>query len=136
MGALVVDRLTRTIAGLAVPYGPVGHTRGRRWRFEPGALEYADPVWLLVDHDHGQRLGRATGWHESAAGLWAVLRVRTGRRGDRALALAATGELRGLSAGIERAELGRDQGVTVVRRALLREVSLTAAPAFEGGEEG
>jgi HK97 family phage prohead protease len=140
MPAPAVDWPSRTITGLAVPYGTVGRSQRRRWRFELGALAYSDPVWLLLDHDHAQRLGRAVSFAENAAGLWAVLKVRMGKRGDRVLALADDGALSGLSPGIEHAELARDGGVVVVHRALLNEVSLTHRPAFEtarvGGERG
>jgi len=134
MAALIVDRRARTIAGVAVPYGPVAVYRGRRWRYAPGCL-VGDwrAVPLLLDHVQALRVGRAAVLDDTPAGLWSVFRVDRGRRGDRALALAADGVF-GLSAGVDVVSAGPDPVVRAVRlvgRALLLEISLTRDPAFE-----
>jgi uncharacterized protein len=134
MGGLVVDRDARTIAGMAVPYGPVGRAGSRRWTFEPGALTPATVIWLLVDHDNSQRRGRVVELAETDHGLWTRSVVNRGTAGDRVLALAATGLYKGLSVGVDNPNTRREHGRTIVHRAVLVEVSLTDNPAFKGGE--
>lgn len=131
MAALIVDHQARTITGLVVPYGRVGVTRGRRWRYVPCCLRWQGRVPLLVDHDQSQRVGRAVDLRETRAGLRGVFAVDRGRAGDRALALAAVA---GLSAGVDLTHTVPDathRGVVLVVTAELDEVSLTRAPTFE-----
>lgn len=113
---------------LLVPYGPVARRGFGRYRFLPGSLRWAGPLPLLVDHDRSQRVGTVAALTDTPAALLAWLRVRPGVRGDRALALG------GLSVRVDFDEVTRDphrRGVTLVHRARLREVSLTASPAFD-----
>ncbi len=84
---------------------------------------------LLRDHDNSQRLGRALHLADVDAGLHAVLQVRAGRTGDRALALVDAGDL-GLSVQTDDAEFHADRDVRLVVAGLLREISLTKDPAF------
>lgn len=134
-----VDVERRTIRGRAVPYGEVAQKFMRRFRFEPGALRWSDigRVKLLRDHDYSQAIGRAVELTDAPDGFDVVFRVARGPEGDRALALAEDGVLDGLSVGVD-FDLSTDtvpdpsnKGVTLVRRADLREVSLTAMPAFD-----
>ncbi|MDG4821275.1 phage portal protein [Asanoa sp. WMMD1127] len=134
-----VDTEARTITALLVPYGEVARNRGRLWRFERGSLRFVDVgrVKLLRDHDKTQALGRAVRIEETPAGPVGTFRVASGAEGDRALALAQEGVLDGVSVGIDMPLAGDyaadplNKGVTLVRRADLREVSLTALPAYD-----
>jgi HK97 family phage prohead protease len=133
-----VDREARIIEGLAMPYGKVGMKGGTRYRFAKGALRWTDPgrVKLLRDHDPRQPLGRAVSLTESHQGLKVRFKVARGPAGDEALALAEDGVLDGLSAGVDfmagdAATDPRDRSTLLVNRADLREVSLTAMPAFD-----
>ncbi len=131
MAALTVDRVARTIAGVAVPYGPVGFARGRLWRYAYGTLRPAARVWLLHDHVQSRRAGRLVDMHDSPGGLWVVLRADRSRDGDLALAYAAGG-VHGLSIGVDVAACtwaGRPR-VCMPTEALLTEVSLTERPVF------
>jgi hypothetical protein len=133
MGGLVVDLDARTIRGLGVPYDQVARSGSRLFRFLPGWARHGARVPLLRDHDFSQRLGWATEFTETPAGLVVLLRVFTGPAGDRALAEAAR---LGLSPRIPvlTADLRRDPGnpgVRLVVSADLLELSLTARPAFE-----
>jgi HK97 family phage prohead protease len=130
-----VDRERRIIEGLALPYGKVAH----KYRFEQGALQWTDTarVKLLRDHDFRQALGRAEALTDAADGFRVRFKVARGAEGDRALELAEDGVLDGLSVGVDfdlttdtRPD-PNDRRVTLVRRADLREVSLTAMPAFD-----
>lgn len=134
MGGLVVDLAARTITGVAVPYGTVARSGGRRFRFTPGWARH-DQVLLLRDHNHSLRLGRATALVDARHGLVAAFLVRRTPRGDRALHAARHGEL-GLSVGPEwqPGDLQPDPehaGVLLVVGGDLPEISLTARPAFD-----
>ncbi|MGL5911664.1 MAG: phage portal protein [Phycicoccus sp.] len=131
------DEARRTITGVAMPYGRTARNGGHVFRFAPGALRFGEVgrVKLLRDHDRRQAIGRATRITEAADGLHVTFSVARGAEGDAALQLAADGVLDGLSVGVDfdsaaDATLG-DDGVLDVRRADLREVSLTAMPAYD-----
>lgn len=106
----------------------VGRLHTRRYRFASASLVWDDLVPLLVDHDHAQRVGRAVRLLPGAVGPRGVFRLASGLRPARALALG------GLSVGVDLLDTTADphqRGVTLIRRALLREVSLTATPTFD-----
>jgi HK97 family phage prohead protease len=129
-----VDAETRTITGLALPYGK----SAKGFRFEKGALQFGDPgrVKLLRDHDPKQAIGHAVELADSGSGFKAKFKVARGAEGDAALALAEDGVLDGLSVGVDFGDTDvmpdpRHKGGFLIRRADLREVSLTAMPAFD-----
>lgn len=133
-----VDEASRTITGLAVPYGPVAASGASKWRFQQGALSWSDTsrVKLLVDHDYSQAVGKATDLTDTPEGLRATFSVMRGEEGDKVLAKAADGVLDGLSVGVNFSEDGyaadpEDETVNLVSSASLREVSITAMPAFD-----
>lgn len=133
-----VDEARRTITGLAVPFGQTASSGGRRWRFAPGAIKWAavNRVKLLRDHNQSLALGKATKITETAAGIEVTFSVSAGRAGDEALALAADGVLDGLSIGVDFRDADflpdpENPGAFLVSSAALREVSLTAVPAFD-----
>jgi HK97 family phage prohead protease len=135
-----VNRTTRTIEGLALPYGVVGQKYGIKFRFLNGSLKWkagaVDRIKLLVNHDPGQAVGYATKLSHTAAGLVARFKVARGAEGDRALSLAEDKVLDGMSAGVdfdlvEDALLNESDGVWDVHRAYLRETSLTPMPVFD-----
>lgn len=131
-----VDREARTITGLALPYGKTATSRGRRWEFLPGSLEYAElsRVKLLRDHNNGQAVGVATEFLETDRGIEMKFRVAKGASGDEVLSLAEEGVLDGLSIGTSAMDFYTDPrkpGISIVRKAHLNEVSLTAMPAFD-----
>lgn len=133
-----VDEQARTITGLAVPYGQVARSGGRKWRFAKGSIRYGavNRVKLLRDHDNAQAVGVAVKFDDTDTGLVATFRIARGDAGDRVLALAADGVLDGLSIGVdfETSDVRPDPihtGASLVVQAALREVSLTAMPAFD-----
>lgn len=137
-----VDREGRVIEGLAVPWRAVAQQGGISYRFERGSLQWdaANPgrVKLLRDHDTRQPLGTAIQLKDTPGGLLSRFKVARGTAGDEALALAEDGVLDGLSVGVDfdvRSDTtpdARDRSVLRVRRADLREVSMTAMPSFDG----
>lgn len=130
----------RTISGLAVPWGAVARSGFANWRFEKGSLHWADEgrVKMLRDHDTTQPVGRAVRLQTTPAGLDVSFKIARGAEGDRVLELAEDGVLDGLSVGIDFAEGDdwqrdpTDESVRLVRKATLREVTITAMPAFDG----
>lgn len=137
---LAVDKETRTIRGLAVPFGVVGNNGYGSYRFGKGSLDWSK-VKFLLDHDWGQATGTVA-LTETDAGLEMVAKIAKGARGDQALALAEpdpdTGEAvyDGLSIGLAdnfRFEQD-DQGVWDAVSATVIEVSGTPRPAFKDAQ--
>lgn len=133
-----VDQERRTITGLAVPYGQTASSGGKRWRFAKGSIKYSavNRVKLLRDHNNSLAIGKATSITDTDAGLEVTFSVSAGPMGDQALALAADGVLDGLSIGVDFRDGDfipdpRNPGAFLVSSAALREVSLTAVPAFD-----
>jgi HK97 family phage prohead protease len=135
-----IDAATRTIRGTALPWSEIASKFGVRFRFERGALQWSDDIGrvkMLRDHDFQQPLGRATALTTGDAGLEVAFSIARGAEGDRAIELAQDGVLDGMSVGVEFDEATDtvpdpdNEGVILIRRATLREVSLTAMPAFD-----
>lgn len=101
--AVETDTEARTITGLAVPYGPVGHSSAGAVTFARGSLTIpaqTGRIKLLEQHDTNRPLGYATELEETDEGLRATFEVPDGPRGDEALAMAADGRRDGLSVGV------------------------------------
>lgn len=134
-----VDRKTRTITGLALPYGKIGTKYGLAFRFDRGALVWSDPtrVKLNKHHDVRETVGYAAEIKDTPAGLRMRFKVARGAAGDDALQLAEDKVLDGLSVGVnfdaaaDTAPDPQNQGVLLVRRADLRHVALTPEPVFD-----
>lgn len=133
-----VNTNSRTVVGLAVPYGQSARSGGKKWEFEKGSLKYTDlkRVKLLRDHDNSQAVGYAIDAEDTDKGLVVTFKVAPGPAGDKALADFLAGTHDGLSIGVNFEEsdfyVSADKpGVHIVRNAQLREVSQTAMPAFD-----
>lgn len=133
-----VNTNSRTVVGLAVPYGQTARSGGKKWMFERGSLKYTDlkRVKLLRDHDNAQAVGYAIDAEDTDKGLVVTFKVATGAAGDKALQDFLAGTHDGLSIGVnfEESDTYTDPqkpGVHIVRSAHLREVSQTAMPAFD-----
>jgi HK97 family phage prohead protease len=135
-----VDSSTRTIRGLAMPYGVVAEKGGMKFKFAAKSLQWGPDISrikLMRDHDPAKAVGRATKLTNTAGGLEVEFKVARGPAGDEALLLAEDGAIDGLSAGVDfdlTLDAGpdpRDKSVLLVRRADLREVSMTPLPAFD-----
>jgi HK97 family phage prohead protease len=98
-----VDTEARTISGLAVPYGPAGHTSMGAVTFAQGSIvmpAQLGRVKLLSEHDTNAPLGYATTAQDTPEGLRMTFAVAAGAAGDEALAMAADGRRDGLSVGV------------------------------------
>jgi HK97 family phage prohead protease len=138
--AFAVDTAKRTITGLAVPWGQIARSGYAKWKFAPESLAWSDTsrVKMLRDHDFTQPLGRALSLQSTDVGLMATFQIGRGDEGDKALQSAEDGVLDGLSIGVwfdgiadEWQPDPADESVRLVRRATLREISLTAMPSFD-----
>src|SRR5688572_27643370 len=112
------------------------------FRFKRGAIEFSDTarVKMLRDHDFTRPIGVATAINDRDGGLEAAFRIGAGADRDAVLQDAIDGIVDGLSVGVDfddRPEAGDvvpdpdNDGVLLIQRATLREVSLTAMPAFD-----
>lgn len=136
-----IDVGRRTITGLAVPYGAIAFSRGRRFRIAPGALIIPTEVHrvkALEDHNYSAAFGHLQSYRETALGLEVTIKVGRGEHGDRMLSLAQDKVKDGLSVGLDwdgipgaTAPDPENRGVILVRRAHLREVTQTAMPSFD-----
>lgn len=132
----------RSIAGLAVPYGPVGNSSLGSITFSQGSLTWAEAgrIKLLRQHDPDVVLGYATRLDDGPGGLDSAFHVPDSPEGDIALAEAADGRRDGLSVGVLLDEdvltemvdkwVAGDTTPTAARGRLL-EVSQVSLPAFD-----
>lgn len=132
-GVVTFDAATRTLTGLAVPYGP----EGNGWSFTAGSLSWSEVsrVKLAVGHDYSKIVGVASALVDTPAGLLATFTLPKTPAADAAIVDVQAGLLDGLSVGVEITAYtpgNYDNGTpNVVTAALLREVSLTGVPAFD-----
>jgi hypothetical protein len=131
-----VETDTRTVWGLAIPYGQVVTKWGLSFRFMPGSVEWSTPVSrakFLIDH--GEAVGYALNLTQKTEGVQGKWKLGRKQAASDYLQDAADGIYDGLSAGVE-FDLDADtildnEGVYNVYRATMRETSGTAMPAFD-----
>jgi HK97 family phage prohead protease len=131
-----VNRESRVISGLALPYGSIAKKYGLRFRFLPGSLEWSDVGRVKHYQDHAIPVGKALELTDGKDGLSVKLSVGQGAARDDLLQDAADGIYDGLSVGTDfdlskDALFNEDDQVWEVHRATLREVSTTSMPAFD-----
>lgn len=132
-----VDRESRTIKGLALPFGDIGNG----WTFTKGTLTWTGRVKVLDSHDYRRAFATAA-LVEKDDGIHFEAKVPRGAIGDQMLALAEpdpdTGEAvyDGLSIGLAPGvgyEID-DNGIYHGKSGHISEVSLTPFPAFENAK--
>jgi HK97 family phage prohead protease len=133
--AFEVDAESRTITGLAVPYGVTAKKNGYTYSFSKGTIQIpADisRVKMLMQHDRSQAVGKAIELTDTDAGLRAKFKIARGPEGDRALTLAEDGVYDGLSVGLgQDAKFDKRGAVHHLTSSTLEEISLTPSPAFD-----
>ncbi|WP_432793953.1 phage major capsid protein [Rhodococcus ruber] len=129
-----VDEDSRTITGIAVPYGQVTTRIGYPEEFAPGA--FPDGATATLHTNHGGQsgelpIGTVVG-RNTDAGYRVTATIARTARGDEALQLVREGVLKHFSVGFR--PLSHEmRGDTVVRtRAELAEVSIVERPAYTG----
>lgn len=119
----------RTLSGLALPFGQLGHTSIGPLTVPQGAIRIPDDlrrVKLFTEHGRTAPVGYATAQASAADGLRMTFRVGATPAGDAALVEASEGIRDALS--VELNNVVVDQGT--VKSADLVAVALTAVPAF------
>jgi HK97 family phage prohead protease len=126
------DAPTRTIEGLAVPWGVDAEVAsGQLVRFLAGSLPEDGPApKFLRDHDATKPLGVVVERVAMDEGMYFAARVSATSAGDEALTLAADGVLDAVSVGVEPIEFTYDGDVLVISEGRWRELSLVPFGAF------
>jgi HK97 family phage prohead protease len=131
------DQPSRTISGIAVPYGETAIVSdGTAVRFEQGALptEGKAPK-LFMYHQSDQPVGLVTAREDTDAGMLFTARISATAAGDEALTLALDGVLDSVSVGVNPTKFTYDdEGTMIVTAADWLELSLVPIPAFAGAE--
>lgn len=137
-----VDRPSREVSGLVIPWNTRARSGGYTWEFAPNSLHWSADTRVKMDRDHGYGtefgVAKAGSLRSSDAGLSGAFKVARSAAGDEALNLAEDGVYDGLSAFVTFDGEGDgyephpdDPGVRRVYSATLRKVALTAMPAFD-----
>lgn len=131
------DTPSRTITGVAVPYGETAVVSdGTAVRFMPGALPVEGKApKLFMYHDSTQPVGLVTERVDTAEGMMFTARISATAAGDEALTLALDGVLDSVSVGVNPTEFSYDnEGTMIVTAGEWLELSLVPIPAFAGAE--
>lgn len=129
-----VSQESRTIKGLAVPYGVVGNNGYGSYRFSKGSLDWTK-VKYLTHHMWDQAVGTVE-FEDTDEGLIMTAKIARGARGDEVLALTEAGVYDGLSIGLSYSARFEqdDDGVYDCISATVLEVSGTPLPAFKDAQ--
>jgi HK97 family phage prohead protease len=130
------DAPSRTITGIAVPYGETATVSdGTQVRFEPGSLPVEGKApKLFMYHDSSQPVGLVfERVDDPQIGMMFSARISATAAGDEALTLALDGVLDSVSVGVNPTKFSYDdEGTMVVTEAEWLELSLVPIPAFAG----
>lgn len=125
---------TRTIAGLLVPYGPIGHTNVGPLTVQAGAIRLPEDLSRIkLLYEHSDRPGSVPVGHLVSAesrsdGLYGVFRIGTTAAADAAMQEAAERLRDGFSVELMNITAGASRGE--VAGADLTATALVATPAF------
>jgi uncharacterized protein len=123
------DSETRQLSGIAVPYGEV--TPSYNERFAPGSVHLDQNALLLWQHDQREPVGKILNGRDKDNAFHFDAFISDTARGRDAATLAADGVL-SLSVGFIMRDSHIVDGVTEVRDALVKEISLVSFPAYAG----
>jgi HK97 family phage prohead protease len=127
------DTERRMISGKIAPYGEVGYTSAGPVVFERGSISIPDvtKIKLLMQHDSTKPVGRATYSSDDESGVYASFKISSSSRGQDAILLAQENLVSGLSVGVDVSASKQMKNYLLVTAAVLKEVSLVEAAAFE-----
>lgn len=131
--AFKVDRESRTIRGLALPF-KVQPRDGRGIQFLPGSLQFGEMkrVKVFNNHNYDRPVGYLAEYDETEEAASVATKIGRGSAGDEVLLQAEDGVLDGFSVGVNIIEYEvAEDGSLIVSKAELFEISLTAMPAFD-----
>lgn len=124
------DAEKREVSGIAVPYNEtINIGGGMQERFEKGAVDLSADVKLF--RDHKEIIGKVIELSDTDEGLFIRAKISDTNLGNETLALVRDEAIRSFSVGFIPL-VDEKQGRTLVRKKVdLKEVSLTAFPAYE-----
>jgi HK97 family phage prohead protease len=129
------DTPTRTITGVAVPYGETAIVSdGTAVQILKGALPVEGKApKLFMYHDSSMPVGLVTERVDTEEGMMFSARISATAAGDEALTLALDGVLDSVSVGVNPTKFSYDdEGTMIVTEAEWLELSLVPIPAFAG----
>lgn len=125
---LAIDRSARTIYGRAIPWNVVALVNRTRIGLRENSLTWPEGLKLVLRHDNSLIVGQVISLKSTTDGLYAAFLVRSGPKGDRALALAEAGW--GLSCSFSLVEDDDSGDALWCHRGVIKEISLVPKPAF------
>lgn len=117
------------LEGIAVPYGQVANIGGQfQERFDVDSVEPEGTVWLY--HQHKDPIGVVERSEHRAEGFWIRAKLALSDLAKTTREQLINGALNSLSVGFVAQEQRDEDGIRVITRARLREVSVVAKPAY------
>jgi len=124
------DSESRTITGRVVTWNETGSTSAGLTSFKPESIATKN-VKLLLEHDRTRPIGKVLSMTATDQGIDATFKIAETTAGNDALVEAATGLRDGFSVGIKVNAHDFVDGVLVVAKGSLDEVSLVSEPAID-----
>jgi HK97 family phage prohead protease len=124
------DSESRTITGRVVTWNETGSTSAGLTTFKPESIATKN-VKLLLEHDRTRPIGKVLSMTATEQGIDATFKIAETTAGNDALVEAATGLRDGFSVGVKVNAHDFVDGVLVVAKGSLDEVSLVSDPAID-----
>ena len=124
------DSESRTITGRVVTWNETGSTSAGLTTFKPESIATKN-VKLLLEHDRTRPIGKVLSMTATEHGIDATFKIAETTAGNDALVEAATGLRDGFSVGVKVNAHDFVDGVLVVAKGSLDEVSLVSEPAID-----
>jgi HK97 family phage prohead protease len=124
------DSESRTITGRVVTWNETGATSAGLTTFKPESIATKN-VKLLLEHDRTRPIGKVLSMTATEQGIDATFKIAETTAGNDALVEAATGLRDGFSVGVKVNAHDFVDGVLVVAKGSLDEVSLVSEPAID-----
>ena len=124
------DNESRTITGRVVTWNETGSTSAGLTTFKPESIATKN-VKLLLEHDRTRPIGKVLSMTATDQGIDATFKIAETTAGNDALVEAATGLRDGFSVGVKVNAHDFVDGVLVVAKGSLDEVSLVSEPAID-----
>ena len=124
------DNESRTITGRVVTWNETGSTSAGLTTFKPESIATKN-VKLLLEHDRTRPIGKVLSMTATDQGIDATFKIAETTAGNDALIEAATGLRDGFSVGVKVNAHDFMDGVLVVAKGTLDEVSLVSEPAID-----
>jgi HK97 family phage prohead protease len=124
------DTNKRTISGTIVSWNEAGNTSAGKTVFSKDSIDFSKPVKLLLEHDKTRPLGKLIDITANDQGLEGTFKLAKTFAADDALEEAATGLRDGFSVGVMVDAWDNKEGVMVISKSSLHEVSLVSDPAI------